>query len=192
MSPIPVFFDIDGGELPEVIVTAHWPRVEGSDMDTDGHAPDENGSTRPWWEPPIEDVSGGGGGAGSSPIDNVKLSTSLLKKFPGGSNLSKDDLIKLNEEYKRLLLDCVYKSIDNYISSHWGKTGKIKMSGMQQGLASIDSKGNLNFYGSDQITATNLAHEWIHAYQMVFNPSCSSLSNEYAGMMEFDLALFQD
>ena len=193
LSLISAFRDIDGGELPEVTVTAHWPRVEEPvpDIDPDGNMPDASDS-RPWWEPPTGGEPAGGGGGHSSSIGNVILSTNLLKRFPGGSNLSKADLTKLNEEYKRLLLECVYNSIDNYISSHWRKSGQIKMYGSQIGLASLDSRGNLNFYGSDQITATNLAHEWIHAYQMAFNPSSSNLSNEYVGMMEFELALFQD
>lgn len=190
LSSTPAFFDYDGGELPEVTVTAHWPLVEESNMYPDEQAPDDNDS-RSWWNPPTEDFPSGGGSS-SSASGNVKLSTNLIKRFPAGSNLSEADLKKLNKEYKILLLDCVYKSIDDYISSHWNKSGKIKMSGIQQGLASIDSNGNLNFYGSDQITATNLAHEWIHAFQMAFNPACSSLNNNYAGMMEFDLAVFQD
>ena len=194
LSLISAFRDIDGGELPEVTVTAHWPVIEEPRPDIDPNEP-PTGDAIPWWEPPVGGGGGGssvGEGGGNPSSSSVKLSTNLIKRFPRGSNLSQADLKKLNEEYKKLLLDCVYNSIDNYISSHWKKSGRIKMFGAQQGLASIDSNGNLNFYGNDQITATNLAHEWIHAYQMAFNPACSGLSEEYAGMMEFELAVLQD
>lgn len=68
----------------------------------------------------------------------------------------------------------------------------MKKSGSSLAQASLDEKGNLNFYGEENITAVNLAHEWIHMYQIAFNHEHAPLDKEYAGMMEFELAVVQD
>lgn len=189
--------DIDGGTLPEVVVTASYPL-------TFQFAPGPNTSftsdPQPWWHelPPIDYSGPGGGSGGNPPGDNkpssVKLAKNLIKFFPEGTKLTARQLEKLNEAYKKMLSHCAYKVMDDYIAKNGLFRGSIvlKESGGSIGLASLDPKGNLNFYGEENITATNLAHEWIHIYQIAFDHSRAPLDDEYKGMMEFELALLQD
>lgn len=187
--------DIDGGTLQEVVVTANYPMTfqfsSGPDM---GSLWDP----QPWWHelPPI-DIPGPGGG-GHSPIktepDTVDVAKNLIKFFPKQTKLTKYQLEKLNEEYKKLMDECAYKAMDDYIAENGLFRGciQVKKSGSGPGLASIDADGNLNFYGEENITAVNLAHEWIHLYQIAFNHEHAPLDKEYVGMMEFELAVIQD
>lgn len=189
--------DIDGGTLPEVVVTASYPVTF---QFAPGPNTDMLWDPQPWWHdlPPI-DYSGPGGGNGGNPQgDNkpssVKLAKNLIKFFPQGTKLTAQQLEKLNEAYKKMLSHCAYKVIDDYIAKNGLFRGSIvlKESGGSIGLASLDPKGNINFYGEENITATNLAHEWIHIYQIAFDHSRAPLGDEYKGMMEFELALLQD
>lgn len=189
--------DIDGGTLPEVVVTASYPL-------TFQFAPGPNTSfisdPQPWWHelPPIDYSGPGGGNGGFHPIktqpDSVKVVENLVKFFPKGTNFTKQQLEKLNIEYKKLMSNCIYKTIDDYISENGKFTGGINMRKEDDsvGDASLDEEGNLNIYGERNITDTNLAHEWIHLCQRAFKPERAKSDPEYVGLMEFELALFQD
>lgn len=191
--------DIDGGSLPEVVVCANFIKEDG------GGGAGGSGGIGDWgnfdyngWWTPFEGVAGGGigggGGGGSShqsPV-TVKLAESLIKLFPKNSNLSKNDLEKLNNEYKRMLVHCEYKAINDYLLKNFNLQGSILMeSATSQGLVAFTSKGDLIFKGSETIDATNMAHEWIHMCQEALMPGCVK-NPSYEGALEFELAVLQD
>lgn len=191
--------DIDGGSLPEVVVCANFIDKEdgggsGGIGGIGGFWGDSGGGDYYGWWTPDFGMGGGGGGGGSSshaPV-TVKLVESLIKLFPKNSNLSKADLEKLNSEYKRMLVHCEYKSINDYLLKHYNLKGSIKMgSATSRGLVSFASNGDLKFAGSDAIDATNLAHEWIHMCQEALKPGCVK-DTSFEGALEFELAVLQD
>lgn len=198
--------DIDGGTLPEVVVVASYtPRVidDGEYWGGSNNYFDEYFDPRSWWKPIGNGGGGGGGGGGGSgdynpPItpETVSLSEGLLRMFPKGSDLSKEDLEELNSEYKRMLVHCEFEAITQYMLNNNYCGGKINMRPPAVGSAGIDRRtGDLSFYGSDQINAANLSHEWIHLLQRLLRPDIWEDEFVFAaneGMMEFELVVFLD
>lgn len=186
--------DIDGGRLPEVVVFASY---------RDGNDGGGGGDNGDWWHPfplgsggggSVYPEGGGGGGAITPPPLTVTLVKNLLDLFPKGSDLSKADLEKLNVEYKKMLNSCEYMALNNYLLTNNYLGGKVKMKPADvPGLVSIDTNGTLTFYGSESVDATNLCHEWIHMCQQTLKPeACKHNLPENEGMMEFEVAFFQD
>lgn len=197
---INLYRDIDGGKLPEVVITASYPRVAvqfaSSGSSAGGGSYDFWGSygggssTESWWQ-----YSGGGGGGSSGNNSQIFFSENLIRRFPAGSNLSPNQMSKLNGIYRILAgVECVYRVMDDYISQNGKNIGKLIARPEQINFgdcAAVDENWNLIFYGNG-ITLDNIKHEWIHMYQRTSNSSLDNLSPEVAGMMEFELCIIQD
>lgn len=198
--------DIDGGTLPEVVVTAN--RLEyASDFDGSGGGGGGFGGggsgwydPQDWWYPPLNDdawshiIGGGGGGSYANP-PQVTLSANLLKLFPKGSNLGESDLEKLNSEYKKMLEDCTYKALNQLLLDGNYSGSKIFYNPDGLGNAGINRTGSLTFADAGSINSTNLAHEWTHLCQRYLRPDIwgdSQSFDKYYGMMEYELEVFKD
>lgn len=85
---------------------------------------------------------------------------------------------------------CFYECIDNYLLMNNVRLRNIELRDWL-GQVGISVEGDLCFFSSNDITAENLKHEWIHIFQKIHHKMDKSYGNK-VGMMEFEVALVQD
>lgn len=193
-----------GWTIPEVITTgsstggsSYWPDDFGSFWPMGSFGSPGN----PW---PFgssfgsrHNPGGGGGGGGgvlpdpSKPVDQVKveLPTKLKSLFKENDNLNREQMDLLVKEFDKMLEDCGYAAIQEYLTNENYKFPKVKMNEDLGGPIGTGPKSNNLFIKDiEAIRSESLSHEIIHLFQN----HLGLYDAEKRLVLEFEVALVMD